>query len=384
MNKILNNAILASIFIVPMASMIPMHGTIIWYPQLLALMVIGFVCLAMLVWDMNKYISLFLIYGIFSYLIVCSQSPRSMLCLITGFIGIILSYFVSKMDTSKIYKALLGIAILNALLFIAQIFNHDFIFKEMGSTFIDRVVGFMGSRNQLGIFSVDVSILLSIISPWMLLFSIPILIIKGSTSLVGLVLGINSLFFLKGYRVVSIGILLGIILVSALWVNYGDKSLEIKERVKIWTLTLSQSISGKVIMDDEHTIIKANPLFGYGIGNFFVFSRNSQAKTLYPNVGMCYEHAHNDILEALFEFGYIGIGLLLLCVFKIVNDFITCLNKTKGVLITFSALIAMAVCSMGVYVFHAPVSLFMFCLTLGLFYGELNNAKQSQITTHPA
>ena len=51
--------------------------------------------------------------------------------------------------------------------------------------------------------------------------------------------------------------------------------------------------------------------------------------------------------------------------------------KSMGVITTFASLIAQSASSFSVYVFHAPVSLFIFCLTLGLFYAEVNNAKEA-------
>lgn len=383
MNKEINNIILASIFIVPMASLISIKGTIIWYPELLALIALGFICLAMLFWTTNKFISMFLIYATFSYLFICSQSPRTMLCLITGYSGIIFSHFVSKSDSSKIYKALAVFAGLNAILLLLQILNKDPFFVSPTGVFMDRIVGFIGTRNQIGIFYAGITTLLMSISPWFLLMALPILLVKCSSALVGLCIGLNTLLFLKGSRKLSFLIVSVLLASSLVWVKCGYKSGEIAERIQLWKLTISQTVSGKLVSDDGQHILKANPLFGFGLGNFFSYSQYSQGSVISPKDTHRYEHAHNDLVEAFFEFGYIGLILIFLCISKVISDFIECLHighpNTKNLIITFCSLITLSICSMGVYVFHAPVSLFLFCLFLGLFYREVNHAKQGTI-----
>lgn len=388
MNKILNNIIIASIFVVPMASIIPIHDTIIWYPQLLALMTLGFICFAMFWWEDNKFISLFLIYAIFSYLFVCSQSPRAMLCLVTGYSGMVFSHFVSESNTSKIYKALLIISAINTLFLLLQVLKLDPIFTPTTGFLIDRFVGLMGSRNQLGIFHAGISTLLIGMSPWCALFSIPLIIIKCSSTIFGFIAGTSVYLFIKGKKLIAFLLVsLFVLLIPVLINSKKELPNELKERTSLWTLTINQIISGKVIEDDKvntisplHREVTANSLFGFGIGNFFVISPMSQG-ILWPKGThqARYEHAHNDLVEAIFEFGYIGFILILLCISKVISDFMTCANKTNGVIISFCSLICLSVCSLGVYVFHAPVSLFLFCLILGLFYAEVKNAKQSQI-----
>lgn len=366
-----------------------MRGAVIWYPQLLAIMCLGFVCLAMLFWNINKFISIFLIYTTFSYLVVCGQSPRSMLCLITGYAGIMFSYFVSQSDTPKIYKALATIAVLNIILVILQIFKLDYIFSQSSNWLLDHTVGFMGTRNQLGIFHAASSVLLMSISPWFLALSLPILLVKCSSAFAGLIAGVSSYLFFTGKRLLAIFLILSIVASIPVFIYFKSNLIaELKERVEVWSLTVRQTIDGKMDLYDyqygstklsNHRVVKFNPLFGAGIGNFFIFSPPSQVGFDFSPWHR-YEHAHNDFIEGFLEFGYMGLVLIILCISWIINDFLSCIHKTKGLIITFSALVSLAVCSLGVYVFHAPVSFFLFCLTLGLFYRELKNAKQSQIT----
>lgn len=382
MTKAINNIILSSIFIIPMASLIPIKGTVVWYPELIAIMALGFVCLAMLFWDTNKYIASFLIYAIFSYIFICAQSPRTMLCLITGYAGIVFAYTVSKSTTSKIYQALAIFAGLNVILLLLQVFNKDPFYVAPTSQFMDRIVGFIGTRNQIGIFYAGATTLLMAISPWFLLMALPILLVKCSSAMVGLCVGLTTLAFFRGHQKIAFVLISILIIGSIYWVKCGYKSGEIAERIQLWKLTITQTMQGKLVSDDGQHVLKANPLFGFGLGNFFSYSQYSQGSVCGATQHR-YEHAHNDLIEAFFEFGYIGLLLILLCISKVISDFIECLHlghpNTKNLIITFCSLITLSVCSMGVYVFHAPVSLFLFCLFLGLFYREVNHAKQSTV-----
>jgi hypothetical protein len=386
--KHINKVILASIFVVPMASIIPIYGTIIWYPQLLALMALGFACISMTMWDKNKYISIFLMYATLSYLVVCNQSPRAMLCLITGSGSILFTYLISK-SSVNIFKSLLWFSILNFVYVIAQAFKLDPVFITSHGDMIDRTVGFMGSRNQLGIFSACSGILLTYLSPWFLLLSIPILLVKCSSAFAGIMAGIASWCFFMGHKVLAIAFIISILISIPIFIFFKSSLVyEFKERLSIWHLSIEQTVSGKMEQynDKGEKIreIKCNPLFGYGIGNFFVMSPKSQGKTIDHMYSHRYEHAHNDLVEAFFEFGYIGLALIILAVSKIVSDFVHCVHKTNTLIVAFSTLICLTVCSLGVYVFHAPVSLFLVSLVLGLFYKEINDEKSCQITTNPA
>lgn len=392
MNKAIQNTILASIFLVPLASVIPIHGTIIWYPQLLALMAIGFICLALLWWDTNKFISLFLIYTTFSYLFVCSQSPRAMLCLMTGYLAIMVGFLASRSNPYKIYQAIGIMAAINAVFVVMQVFKLDPIFIPDTNALLDRTVGFMGSRNQLGIFHSTSSVILLFISPWLAMLSFPVLLVKCSSAFAGLMAGASAYLFFQGKKFIGSLIIFMLALSVPVFIQHKKELVEeLKERGRLWALTIEQGVKGELLEDDAinpisdlHRKVSWNPILGAGIGNFFVLSPMSQGIMWKKGTHqMWYEHAHNDFVESFFEFGYLGTVLILLCIAGVISDFMSSV-KTKGVLITFSALICLSVCSLGIYVFHAPVSLFIFCLTLGLFYAEVRNAKQSQIATNPA
>lgn len=385
MNKSL---IILSIFFIPMASIIPIYGTIIWYPQLLALMSVCLILIAFRFWDMNKFISIFLIYLVFSYIFVCHQSPRTMLCLICGFGGIFLAHTVSKFtDMRPISCALIAMGVIDTVYVIFQFFGIDPFFVCTTRSHYDAIVGFMGSHNQLGIYHAAINSILLSLSPSLCIFSlVPIFLSKCSSAIGGAFIGTAVYFFYSNKKKWAAITFVVLLLSIPILIKTKDCLVsELGERFKVWGLTISQTVTGKAIGDINGVsrVFTANPLFGYGLGSFFVISPITQfviknPKQLNTPNDHRFEHAHNDLVEAFFEFGYIGLILIMFCVSKIINDFLSS-QKTFGVVTSFSSLVAMSICSLGVYVFHAPVSLFIFCLMLGIFYGEIGYAKQRQV-----
>ena len=386
--------IILSIFLVPIASMIAIPGTIVWYPQLLALQFIGGLSFASLFWKLNKFIAIFLAYLVFSYIYVTGATPRSLMCLMIGYAAISLTLITSKLksdDLKLVYRCLIGISLLSIAYSISQFFGYDPIFKSMFGGKED-VVSFMGSHNQLGIYSSANAFW----STWCIPMAIiPIFFAKCNSAMIGLISGSCVYLYFKFNKKVlrDVVVLIAILLIP--WWHFCHKgSGELNERFNIWKLTLSQLFHGRIDSCDlsgKKEVIRATPLFGFGLGDFFVFSPFSQYKMwgfkdteIYqggnPNgkIQHFYEHAHNDSIEALFEFGYVGFFIIMLIIISVVMVFIRS-SKTDGIVLTFSSLVAQSVSSFSVYVFHAPVSLFMFCLTLGLFFAEVSNEKQSKI-----
>jgi hypothetical protein len=381
--------IILAIFLVPIASIITIKGTIVWYPQLLALQMMGAICYASMFWRFNKFISLFLAYLAFSYIYVASASPRTQMCLLIGYLAIAVTLAVSKLKELKwIYIALIGMSILSVAYSVLQSFGIDPIFVQIGGGKED-VVSFMGSHNQLGIYSCANAFW----SPFLIPIAvIPIFFAKCNSALIGLIAG--SLiygYFLYGFKKVGT-FLFAILLLLIPWWSFNHKSsAEILERFSIWKLTIHQLIEGKIETSDlsgNKSVIQGSPFTGFGLGNFFVYSPYSQyeiwglTKTDPSKIEHFYEHAHNDLVEAIYEFGYVGFTIIIFCIISVVMVFIKS-SKTSGVVLTFSSLVAQSVSSLSVYIFHAPVSLFMFCLTLGLFYAEVNKNGTNQSKIKP-
>lgn len=377
----MNILILCSIFLVPLSTIIPLKNSIVWYPQFLTLLSTGFLLLSLELWKFNKAISLFTIYLLYSYIFVCDQNARSMLCLASGYAGCYIAYFSSKFKSSATaIKCISVMVFLQFILVILQCFHRDPFFSSLNGDFYNGIVGFLGSHNQLAIYSATVAVL---VSPFLIITAIvPLVLVKTSSALFALFTGGLLYTFLRySKKIVTIVIIL-CALSSIIWFKYDNNVLSaFQERFEIWKLTVTQITQGEMLVTVSDGIKKrlhCNPLTGYGLGSFMVISPPSQNELL-KNVNHRYEHVHNDLLEVWFEFGYIGLSILLFCIYTVIRDFVKYYKNSRNNLIKlFTALFVMSVCSLGVYVFHAPTTYFMFMLILGLFYSEVNYTKEDK------
>lgn len=384
--KILLAILCISIFLVPLSSVFQIPGTIVWYSQYIAFIGLGLCLACFLTWQINKPLAVLLAYCVFSYIFVCHQHPRAMLCLMSGMSGIGLICIVSKIKNTRIiYRSMIGMSALQFLLIILQRSNMDPFFHQINHENLSETVGFVGSHNQLGIYYAAVSPFLLQLS----LFLFPIALIAiffthCSTTAVGLIVG--TFFYFACFKYKILWVIAPFLLICVFfWPKFDSFGESFKERINIWKLTFDQVGSGKAVMDAGgglNHIVTCNPLTGFGLGSFLMISPLTQWVMLDKNIKKesrpqhRYEHAHNDLIEYIFEFGIIGIPILLLIIGDILFKFITTL-KTNMLIMVFSSLIAQIVCSFGVYVIHAPVSFFMLCLTIGLFYAEVNHARKS-------
>lgn len=375
-----------AVFVVPMASLVTMPGTIVWWPQYISFIMLGFLLASAFIWRESKALSLLSIYCLYSYVFVCHQHPRALMCLVSAYAGIALICAVGALKETKfVYKAILGIVIAQFVLVVLQRLNLDPFFHLNGNEKLCDTVGFVGSHNQLGIYSASV---LPLFLNWFALLAlIPLFLSKCSSALLGAVLGVSVVLGFMGKRSL-IFLFLAVLVFSSAWLKV-DSSAEyaLRERIAVWKLSVKQLAAGKAVMkmsEKVNRIVTCNPLTGFGLGSFIMISPSTQEETIsqvnkipvkdIPENFHRYEHAHNDAVEWLFEGGYLGVLILLFCLLSALGAFILS-PKTPGVLMIFGSLVAMAVTSMGAYVVHAPVSFFMFCLMVGLFNAEVKDAR---------
>lgn len=382
MNKYTKILLISSIFIVPLSSLIEIPFTIVWYSQYLAVIILGFLIAAQYISKVNKPLAILLAYSLFSYIVVCQQHPRALLCLIVAAIGMLLIIAISEIENRKeIYISLIVMSVIQSLFVILQVFNKDPFFHLVDYKGISDTVGFLGSHNQLAAYH-------SAVMPFCLwtipLMLIPLYYAHCSTAVIASIIGIGFYTFsMDAFKGVLFVLLVSLIAVVA-W-NKFDKPLEpFKERMAVWNMTIRQVQSGNMVINVPNggsRILHCNPWLGYGIGSFTMFSPLSQKRENIISGRNVYEHAHNDLVEYFFEFGYVGLCILLFLIYDILWKYATCVNKTNELIVVFSSLIIQVVNSMGVYIIHAPVSYFMLCLTVGLFYGAHKHANKSESFT---
>lgn len=378
--------IIASIFLVPLAGIITIPHKVFWYPSFLAMEFIGGVAIASQFWKINKSLSVVIGYLVFTCLILNRGDLIQQLTLFFGLTVLFITLAVSKIKNTKpIYTAIMIVAALNIFYCVLQLFHIDPQFTHHKNTY--DIVGFMGSRNQLGAF-LCATAFLSV--PIAALSLIPFFLSNIFSGFFGFLAGLIVYFWKKDNRYSKILIALFIIVTVLLLIHPSGK---LQERLDLWQLTVTQVTEGKAVINmprytdwpSQNYIapyareIHCNPLFGFGLGNFNKFSPMTQLDILYNHkhnlpLGNYYEHAHNDLAEWHYEEGWLGLIVMLFVIGEVAWTFWRAI-KTPMVIATFSSLVAQSVCSCGVYVFHSPVSFFMFCLTLGLFYAEVNRNK---------
>lgn len=386
MDKIL---IYIAIFLIPVVSLFQMPGTIVWYPQVLAVIGLGALIACMHIWEINKPLACIALYSAFSYFFVCNQHPRAMLLLIICFAGIALICMASKIEnTSKVYQCIIWMSIIQFGLVMLQKFNLDPLFHSNTRLNLSETVGFIGSHNQLGIYYAAVApILFHFCMPLVIISMVAILFSASSSAAIGALVGILT-YLLAMRSFILLFIFIPVVLV-AFFIMHKYDNLEhiVGKRVELWKQTMEQAVSGKAKMNMGQGvthIISKNPMTGFGLGNFMSISPATQGERIFgkgwddKNTPR-WEHAHNDLVEYFFDFGWLGLPFLLWLLADILDKFIFTV-KTNRMVMVFSALVAQVVTSMGVYVIHAPVSYFMLCLTLGLFYAEVNDAKKGEIS----
>lgn len=389
MNRFLSGLIIGSVVLVPLASLIPMRGTILWYPQYLAFLLLGFWALSAYLWSFNPWLALLSGYSAFSYIFITHQHPRSLLCLISAYLGSYFIYFVSLAKNRKIiFQVLFWFGLFHFLLVLIQKCNLDPLFCKSGTIDSD-IVGFTGSHNQLAAHFAALAPFFLYESPLCLPLSLlPIAWAHCSSAMIGCAAGCFSYFVWMGkIRTLLIPILL-VLAAVWLWPKFDPISRGVwGERGLLWYMTGRQALSGRAIIAKvegpakfEFQEIQANRWLGFGLGSFFLISPNSQFDLIPRGNGHRYEHAHNDLIETLFDLGIIGFILTIGFCINLVASFVRCVPKSRELLIIFSSIMAQAIASLGIYMVHAPLSFFMGCLTTGLFYQELRYAQQSTRT----
>lgn len=380
----MNWLIYIAIFLIPIASIFQVQGTIVWYPQCLAVIILGFLIGSFQIWKINRPMALMSIYCLYSYIFICTQHPRAMLLLVICYAGIGVVCVVSKIkETHNIYKCLIWMSIIQFVLVILQQFNLDPFFWSNLNHNVSESVGFVGSHNQLGIYYAALApILFHFCMPLLALPVLAIVFSSCSSAAIGALCGITT--YIISMRIYYLlWVLVPVVLISFFVMHKFDNiEVIIQNRALLWQQTVKQTISGKVDMDmgnGVHRIVTFSPLTGAGIGNFMAMSPASQGLKIFGKkfdyaLQPRWEHAHNDLVEYFFDFGWLALPILLWLMLDVLGKFLLTV-KTNMLVITFSSLVAQAVTSLGVYVIHAPVSYFMLCLTLGLFYAEVTNAR---------
>lgn len=389
--------IVFAIFAVPISSVIKIQPADFWFVQYLALISFFVIMAGLVVWETSSALGLLVFLSLFSFIIVANQSPRALMCLFqitSGCLIIHLLSFMNKQQRMFHVKSILGFAFLQGLFLIVQLFHKDPFFKSLEDFTKSVPVGWMGSFNQIGLFSAVTAPFSFIFCPGILIVNLLGLICSKTTTC-WISFAVIAAFFFRRIKTRLKVLLLLLSLVGAIFFYMHVERITFRafrERFVIVKHSINDVIDGKIWMEmkDENIkkLVTCNPLFGYGLGNFMVISPRTQSDYLGADMinrdgtigkkGHRYAHAHNDPVEFFYEFGYLGLAWMIYAGNEVIGRFRRA-RKTKILMASSLALLAQFICSLGIFTVHTALGGFFLILFLGLFYGEVRDGTQAGV-----
>lgn len=379
--------ILASIFIVPLSGLIPIKGADVWYSQYLGLMFVVLFGISLFLWGFNKYISLFTVVSFVSAIVAAMQHPRAILCMFQIYLCCLGMWAVSTLNyeqRKKTLKVLTWFTALQGFWIIIQNFNLDPIFNShymyLSSQIrtVDDTVGFSGSHNQIGLFFAMVAPLIMSMN----IFLMPLVVIgltlsTTSTAFVAAVVSCLGMSFMAKTKIYTILTIIASIVFAIIfyWKFETVSTSEFHNRKEVSFNSVKSAVTGRIKakMINQDLEIKANPLIGFGLGNFTRISPLSQGD--YLKVQQRYEHAHNDYVEAFFEMGWLGLISIILIIVDFFRQYAGA-YKTKILNVCFWGIMAQMICALGIYTVQTAVSGMVLIILAGLFYGEVKEQER--------
>ena len=391
MNKFLILTILA-VFIIPLSSVIPLAGQPLWYGQYLGFLFCLFLGISIFLWDFDKPLSILTAYCLYSAFFITNLNPRSIILLIQLDLGCLTSYLISKFNTKQrkyILWSILCFTILQFLWVALQKFNLDPFFDKLGNPKLDDMVGFAGSKNQLGsFFALTMPVLLNF-SPYLLAISMLGLIVAKSSFAFIAALASAVIYYkftdIKKFRFVSLILLT--LTICFLLARDIPKFTDFRTRIGVWNYAVKSTVSGEIFIEkgNQKLIVHTNPVFGYGFGNFlsifpYVPQKVSQ-RYFGTNCQFNYDtekftHAHNDFVEYFFELGWAGLGIIFLMLLNFFYQFIKS-KKSQEIVLYFACLLAYLINSCGNFLSQIAVSGMFLILYYGMFKGAIRDGQTS-------
>ena len=177
------------------------------------------------------------------------------------------------------------------------------------------------------------------------------------------VIGLTTYFFLSRRRFYKIFGTILIVLCVGVGIFYltQHKDKDLKEvfhaesngRVDVW----------KGILEDIKTPYEGSirAVTGFGPGSFiYSYSVRKDSR---------FWQAHNELLEAWYNFGLIGVGLILMAIYAMVRIIIS--NYNEVILGISISLLVICVCSMGTFPFQIAPTIFYSCILVGLIHNQV-------------
>jgi len=387
--NILSTLTVLAVILVPLAAVIKVQGTDVWYCHYVALFAMMVAGISAWLWRSNKAISSLIILSLLSFVFVTRFNSRSFLCLTQIILACISVYGISLFNAkqrNKIKWAIIFLVFIQAIWVILQYLNLDPIFSKIcqgdGSRFVnnsvDDPVGFSGSANTIGIFFAITMPFVLARFPYLLPFSLfGLYCSKTSFAVLASFAGTVILYSRKNVNKLILLILLltgigyGYLVnvektptISAITEYLRGRTDPAKDVIRILN-------TGNITIqrDNVSKIISCNPILGFGVGTFpQIFPWYVPESRFYNQRMDKYAHLHNDFIEFYFEFGWLGGFWLLFLLVKIAKDFWS-MRKNKEALVYISSITAYIVCALGTFPTHTAVAGMLLIVIYGMFEG---------------
>lgn len=260
-----------------------------------------------------------------------------------GCAAILFKAIYENVETGNVKTIGIGFALVlvwNLITCVQQYYGIDPLFSapaELGHQ--DRMVGFMRMKVHLGA-------LVAFISPFIFALWWPLLILtfpllfwsNSSVAIASFVISIGIILFYRIKRVFFITSLAALILAGGFYVlKFDMPGGQFGERLKVWNATYSLTL-------------KSNPFWGNGIGSFSKINLQTKQATVAENLQWTW--AHNEFIQAFFEFGFAGISLIFMYIKGCFKGFLAH-KKDRIVQISFASLVSV----LAIAFFHFPFHL---------------------------
>ena len=299
---------------------------------------------------------------------------------------------VTRQRVITIFRAITALMLLNIAFMVMQAWGYDPIFNNLFHSKMNvDLVGFMGIKAICGMFNAICLPMAMFFSP---MFALPVLfalyLSESSCAIASVVAVIIFLAYKKSKKLAYI-LLIPLFIIGAFYVSNDSKSGMMNERVNMWKVALKDALQRPIIgmgLDSFRNVGELKPFL------YFRSTRdNSCLKMNYiqetgkwrtpPGFDLTprpdgvplldpWDNPHNTYLSILYEFGLVGLLIILALLWDVFKRFIYC-NNDKVIFTIFASFLVYLISSVGQFPFHLARTGHLAVILLACFYKLTDN-----------
>lgn len=280
-------------------------------PKLMAIFLLGSLCLAFFVGE-KIHQSVGILTAVFSFSCLYSGFGPNQMYGFAYFVSLLFCamIFIQAKERERIFflRIICWSGVFSGLYAVIQILDHDFIFRYAPGIDHAQPIAFLGQKTKYGAFMILCFALSLFTQRWWVSLSLAATaLMSGSSMVLGSFIVILILWarhFNYGRLMAKFVLSMAIcgLCIAYLLSPHGDLFF-LHGRAEIWVATIKATIDGPLVM-------------GFGPGSFkILFSTYFQPASTREHGDFL--QAHNDYVQAFFEFGIIGITALLIIFFSL-------------------------------------------------------------------